>query len=204
MPRYAPLFIKKHIARFYNCNVMILAVKASNNSKPFEKLLAYCSIPEYIEQMSGMKNLDLSFNRLTGQVPDSIGRLSFDTVYVMSCLSIVVEHLWTSNRTLASLQPLCIDLIVEGVEKKRIRFHWSENGVQSVTEIQHSVNAIEKKEDMKAKCKTNLPGDGVDCSEPTGDGGRLLGLFGDSQGGEEQRERWRVRKKMKAKCGCNQ
>ncbi|XP_023771355.1 probable LRR receptor-like serine/threonine-protein kinase At1g53430 [Lactuca sativa] len=39
------------------------------------------SIPEYIVQMSGMKNLDLSFNRLTGIVPDSIGRLSFDSVF---------------------------------------------------------------------------------------------------------------------------
>ncbi|KAL4587712.1 hypothetical protein LXL04_000586 [Taraxacum kok-saghyz] len=40
------------------------------------------SIPEYIGQMRGMKNLDLSFNRLTGLVPDSIGRLSFDTVFL--------------------------------------------------------------------------------------------------------------------------
>ncbi|KAI3789528.1 hypothetical protein L2E82_02327 [Cichorium intybus] len=40
------------------------------------------SMPEYIGQMSGMKNLDLSFNRLTGQVPDSIGRLSFDSVFL--------------------------------------------------------------------------------------------------------------------------
>ncbi|KAI3722816.1 hypothetical protein L2E82_33924 [Cichorium intybus] len=63
-----------------------------------------------------------------------------------------------------------------------------------------------RRKKMKAKCKTNLPGDsdGVDCSESSGDGGRLLGLFGDSQAGEEQRERWRVRKKMKANCGCNQ
>ncbi|KAI3716214.1 hypothetical protein L6452_23395 [Arctium lappa] len=39
-------------------------------------------IPEYIGQMSDMKNLDLSFNRLTGQIPDSIARLSYDTVFL--------------------------------------------------------------------------------------------------------------------------
>ncbi|KVH93122.1 Leucine-rich repeat-containing protein [Cynara cardunculus var. scolymus] len=36
-------------------------------------------IPEYIGQMNDMKNLDLSFNRLTGQIPDSIARLRYDT-----------------------------------------------------------------------------------------------------------------------------
>ncbi|XP_076882536.1 putative LRR receptor-like serine/threonine-protein kinase At1g53440 [Bidens hawaiensis] len=40
------------------------------------------SIPEYIGQMSDLKNLDLSFNMLDGQVPDSIGRVNFDTVFL--------------------------------------------------------------------------------------------------------------------------
>ncbi|KAI3779385.1 hypothetical protein L2E82_09101 [Cichorium intybus] len=57
------------------------------------------------------------------------------------------------------------------------------------------------KREIRARWRTSGEDakDGVDCSDPSGDGGRLLGLFGDSQGGEEQREWWRVRKKMKAK-----
>ncbi|XP_024979201.1 probable LRR receptor-like serine/threonine-protein kinase At1g53430 [Cynara cardunculus var. scolymus] len=39
-------------------------------------------IPEYIGQMNDMKNLDLSFNRLTGQIPDSIARLRYDTLFL--------------------------------------------------------------------------------------------------------------------------
>ncbi|KAI3774930.1 hypothetical protein L1987_49494 [Smallanthus sonchifolius] len=40
------------------------------------------SIPEYIGRMSELKNLDLSFNMLDGQVPDSIGSVDFDTVFL--------------------------------------------------------------------------------------------------------------------------
>ncbi|KAJ9537779.1 hypothetical protein OSB04_030512 [Centaurea solstitialis] len=39
-------------------------------------------IPEYIGQMNDLKKLDLSFNRLTGQIPDSIARLSYDAVFL--------------------------------------------------------------------------------------------------------------------------
>ncbi|XP_076924951.1 putative LRR receptor-like serine/threonine-protein kinase At1g53440 [Bidens hawaiensis] len=39
-------------------------------------------IPEYIGQMSEFKNLDLSFNMLDGQVPDSIGRVDFEAVFL--------------------------------------------------------------------------------------------------------------------------
>ncbi|KAD6794491.1 hypothetical protein E3N88_05387 [Mikania micrantha] len=40
------------------------------------------SIPEYIGQMTELRNLDLSFNMLDGQVPDSIGRVRFETVFL--------------------------------------------------------------------------------------------------------------------------
>ncbi|KAK1416699.1 hypothetical protein QVD17_25815 [Tagetes erecta] len=40
------------------------------------------SIPNYIGEMTQLKNLDLSFNMLDGQVPDSIGRVDFDTVFL--------------------------------------------------------------------------------------------------------------------------
>nr|XP_043618957.1 probable LRR receptor-like serine/threonine-protein kinase At1g53430 [Erigeron canadensis] len=40
------------------------------------------SIPEYIGQMSSVKNLDLSFNQLTGPIPDSIQRISFETLFL--------------------------------------------------------------------------------------------------------------------------
>ncbi|XP_071717092.1 probable LRR receptor-like serine/threonine-protein kinase At1g53440 [Rutidosis leptorrhynchoides] len=39
------------------------------------------SIPDYIGQMTQLKNLDLSFNKLEGQIPESIGRVQFDTVF---------------------------------------------------------------------------------------------------------------------------
>ncbi|KAF5787240.1 putative protein kinase RLK-Pelle-DLSV family [Helianthus annuus] len=40
------------------------------------------SIPDYIGQMTALKNLDLSFNMLDGQVPNSIGIVDFDTVFL--------------------------------------------------------------------------------------------------------------------------
>ncbi|KAF5766542.1 putative protein kinase RLK-Pelle-DLSV family [Helianthus annuus] len=40
------------------------------------------SIPEYIGKISGMKHIDLSFNRLTGPIPNSIQTLNFDTLFL--------------------------------------------------------------------------------------------------------------------------
>ncbi|KAI3769364.1 hypothetical protein L6452_00465 [Arctium lappa] len=39
-------------------------------------------IPDYIGEMSDMKNLDLSFNRLDGPIPNTIQALSFDTMFL--------------------------------------------------------------------------------------------------------------------------
>ncbi|KAM0040189.1 putative non-specific serine/threonine protein kinase [Helianthus debilis subsp. tardiflorus] len=40
------------------------------------------SIAEYIGQISGMKHIDLGFNRLTGPIPNSIQTLNFDTLFL--------------------------------------------------------------------------------------------------------------------------
>ncbi|KAJ9563063.1 hypothetical protein OSB04_008223 [Centaurea solstitialis] len=44
--------------------------------------LLFGPIPDYIGQMLNMKNLDLSFNRLNGSIPNQIGKVDFSTMFL--------------------------------------------------------------------------------------------------------------------------